>query len=208
MGVSEIFKTEFKGYSKKEVIDYIDTLNSQLESLKAELDRSESELEKCRAELADADNSHRTPVIDLNAVREEIKEQLRAEVTEQVRQELAAANNSASENDELEALRAKAAMYDEQKEIIAELMIKAKTDAAGICKDAQERSDALLAETFDKFIKARDDFSQMRKNIEAGKAEMDSRIAAVSHYLADFSRYLDILEQDIANTGENFKQNI
>lgn len=208
MSVSEIFKTEFKGYNKKEVIDYIETLNSQLESLKAELDRTESELEKCIAELREADNAQQASVQDSDAVRREIRDELRAEITEQVRAELAAENNAASENDELEALRAKAAMYDEQKEIIAELMIKAKTDAADIYKDAEDRSNALLMDTFDKFIKARDDFSQMRKNIESGKAEMDSRIAAVSHYLSDFSRYLDILEQDIANTGKNFKQNI
>ena len=53
MGVSEIFKTEFKGYNRKEVIDYISSLNLQMENLKSELDRCESELEKCQSELAE-----------------------------------------------------------------------------------------------------------------------------------------------------------
>ena len=61
---------------------------------------------------------------------------------------------------------------------------------------------------FDKFEKAREDFVQMRKNVEAGKAEIDARIAAVSHYLNDFNQYLNILEKDIVNTGDNFKENI
>lgn len=203
MGSSEIFRTEFKGYNKREVIEYINSLNSQLESLKNELDRTESELEKYRTEL---NETVQTPVepVDVDAIRE----QLTAEIEAKYIAERESQTETSVEVAELEALRAKAAMYDEQKEIIAELMIKAKTDAAAICEDAKTRSNELLLDTFEKFLKARDDFSQMRKNIEAGKAEMDSRIAAVSHYLSDFSRYLDILEQDIFNTGDNFKQNI
>ena len=51
MASVEIFKTEFKGYNKKEVVEYITSLNSQLELLKNELDRVESELSKCKNEL-------------------------------------------------------------------------------------------------------------------------------------------------------------
>ena len=198
MASGEIFRTEFKGYNKKEVIEYISSLNAQLESLKNELDRVESELSKCKNELESVEPAEAE--VDVGALREQIRAELYEEISQEVKN-----NNSDAE---LESLRDKCATYEQQKDIIAELMIKAKTDAAAICDDAKSRSDELLADTFDKFLKAKDDFVLMRKNIEAGKAEMDTRIAAVSHYLNDFSRYLDILEQDIANTGDNFKQNM
>ena len=198
MGVSEIFKTEFKGYNKKEVIDYISSLNSQMENLKSELDRCESELEKCQSELAERENvaPAAQPEIDVEAVKREAYEQGRRD---------ALASDSFAE---LEELRAKAQMYDNQRELIADIVIKAKSDAAQIYEGAEKSSKELLSVTFDKFEKAREDFVQMRKNVEAGKAEIDARIAAVSHYLNDFNQYLNILEKDIVNTGDNFKENI
>lgn len=205
MASVEIFKTEFKGYNKKEVVEYITSLNSQLELLKNELDRVESELSKCKNELETTNEpTVSEPQVDMDALRAEIREELRAELYEEIEREVKEKNTDS----ELESLREKCATYERQKDIIAELMIKAKTDAAAICEDAKVRSDELLSDTFDKFLKAKEDFELMRKNIEAGKTEMDTRIAAVSHYLSDFSRYLDILEQDIANTGDNFKQNM
>ncbi len=198
MGVSEIFRTEFKGYNKKEVIDYISSLNSQMENLKSELDRCESELEKCQAELAERENTPQIqqPEIDV--------EQVKREAYEQGKREALASDSFA----ELEELRAKAQMYDNQKELIADIVIKAKSDAAQIYEGAENSSKQLLSDTFDKFEKAREDFMQMRKNVEAGKAEIDARIAAVSHYLNDFNQYLNILEKDIVNTGDNFKENL
>lgn len=202
MSANEIFRTEFKGYNKKEVIDYISTLNSQMESLKSELDRTESELEKCRAELSENETvaPEVAPEIDVEAIREEA-----------FRQGYAAAKQEPAEtapDSELEQLRAKAQMYDEQKELIAEIMIKAKSDASHIVTEAQTKSKNLMDDTYERYEKARDDFMQMRKNVEASKSELEARVAAISHYIKDFSQYLAILENDVVNTGENFKNNL
>lgn len=204
MSANEIFKTEFKGYSKKEVIEYISSLNEQMESLKAELDSVESELEKCRAELLEKESAKPEPEpepVDVEAACKEAFEQGYA----RAKAEFEAA---ATDDSELEELRAKAEMYDAQKDLIAEIMIKAKSDALTITTEADKRAKELMETTFAKYEKAREDFIQMRKNVEAGKAELEARIAAVSHYIKDFSQYLAILENDVVNTGENFKNNL
>ena len=46
MAENEVFKTEFKGYKKTEVTNYINSLNEQMQQLQNELDACESELEK------------------------------------------------------------------------------------------------------------------------------------------------------------------
>jgi cell division septum initiation protein DivIVA len=198
MNGSEIFKTEFKGYSKREVIEYISSLNSQMEQLKADLDRSESELEKCKAELAEKDNVQPEESVSVGV------DAIYAEAYEKAKSEFESKNS----DEDLEKLRTKARMYDEQKELIAEIVIKAKSDANDITNAAQQKANDLLTISYEKFEKACEDFVQMRKNIEAGKSELDARLAAVSHYLNDFSQYLNILEQDVKNTGDNFKNNI
>ena len=203
MSTSEIFRTEFKGYNKKEVIDYISSLNSQMESLKSELDRAESELEKCRAELKEnVSPAEETEPVDVDAIRKEAYLLAKEEFEQQKQAE------KSSDEQLLSEYREKAQMYDEQKDLIAELVIKAKTDAAKMIEDAQTKSKQLLNDTYDTFEKAREDFIQMRKNVVAGKSELDARIAAVAHYLNDFSNYLNILEKDVINTGENFKENL
>ena len=199
MSATATFRTEFKGYNKKEVVEYISSLNSQLEGLKAELDRTESELKKCKAELEEYENQNLQ-----NDAEKVDAEAIYAEAYEKAREEFAAKTDDA----ELAELRAKAEMYESQKDLIAEIVIKAKSDAHEIRTAAEEKSKDLLVSTFEKFEKAREDFIQMRKNVEAGKAELDARIAAVSHYLNDFTQYLNILEKDVVNTGENFKDNL
>ena len=104
--------------------------------------------------------------------------------------------------------REKAEAYDNEREFLAELMIKAKTDAAAIRDDAQKKADALLSETFDKFMKMQADFVEMKKNVTASKTELDKRIQSMQHYLNDFSQYLEFMGRDIENTGENFKENM
>ena len=73
MASVEIFKTEFKGYNKKEVVEYITSLNSQLELLKNALDRVESELSKCKNELETTNEpTVSEPQVDMDALRAEI----------------------------------------------------------------------------------------------------------------------------------------
>lgn len=210
MSVNEIFKTEFKGYNKKEVAEYIMTLNSQAEALKAELERCESELEICKSELSERAEVSSQPSEEAeNAMREQLREELYSEIYAKVREELEAEFKANETQDaSLDEIREKARMYDEQKDLLAEVMIKAKTDAAEIYRDAEGKSKQLLLDTIDKFEKLSSDFDEMKKNVAAAKTEMDTRITAVRHYLNDFSQYLDFISQDIKNTGENFKQNM
>ena len=199
MSSNEIFKTEFKGYNKAEVVNYIASLNSQMESLKAELDRTERELQMCQNEIKEYEKNQ-------SEVKEETPDidEIYARAYEQAKNEIKATVS----DEEISELRAKAEMYDTQKDLIAEIVIKAKSDAHEIRTTAEAKSKELLVDTYEKFEKAREDFIQMRKNVEAGKSELEARIAAVSHYINDFNQYLNILERDIVNTGENFKENI
>ncbi len=204
--MNEIFKTEFKGYSKKEVADYIMQLNEQMESLKGELDRAENELERYKGELNENESVTREPSEDeLAAIREEITASVRKELTEKLSAQYQA---SLISNDQLDALRAKADLYDSQKEIIAELMIKAKADAAEIYSDAESRAKKLMLDAFDRFTKLQSDFDVMKKNVEASKADIDSRIVNIRRSLDDFTQYLGFMSQDINNTADNFKQDI
>lgn len=209
MAVSEIFKTEFKGYSKKEVTEYIASLNEQLESLKSELSTVESKLAKCQSELEEnaANAIPCEPTQEqTDELREQIKQELYGEIYEAVKAEFE--QNSTAQNDELEQMRQKAEAYDDQREILAELMIKAKSDATLIYTDAQNSANALLTDAFDKFLKLRADFDEMKSNILASKAELDTRVSNINHYLNDFAQYLDFIGRDIENTGDNFKQNM
>lgn len=203
MAVNQIFKTEFKGYNKAEVTEYIASLNAQLETLKSELETAENRLSKCQKELEEGAAPRELSTEELDAVKAEI----RAQIEDEIRAELA--SQATAENDsEIAQLRQKAEMYDDQREILAELMIKAKSDATQITLDAQQSAAALLSDTFDKFLKLRSDFDEMKNNIMASKTELDNRVNNITHYLNDFAQYLEFIDRDIENTGDNFKQNM
>ena len=203
MAVNQIFKTEFKGYNKAEVTEYIASLNAQLESLKSELETAENRLLKCQKELEEGAAPRELSSEELDA----IKAQVRAEIEQEIKAELAS-KATVENNAEVEVLRQKAEAYDDQREILAELMIKAKSDATLIYQDAQDSSNALLSDTFDKFLKLRSDFNEMKNNVLASKVELDTRISNITHYLNDFAKYLYFIDRDIENTGDNFKQNM
>lgn len=229
MSANEIFKTEFRGYSKGEVTEYIASLNSQMETLKSELDSAESQLAKCKKELAETQTV--TTVRELTeeeseqlrqSVREELEPAIRTSVREELepvlRREIAAQLEEKYKSvveqciredaEKSEQYREKAQAYDNQRELLADLMIKAKADAAEICNDAQARADKLLGDSFDKFVKMHSDFEEMKKNVLASKSELDKRMQSIQHYLDDFAQYLDFIGRDIENTGDNFKENM
>ena len=218
MAVNEIFKTEFRGYSKNEVAEYIMALNAQMESLKAELDNAESQLTKCRNELDEfrvVEQSVREPSADeiesiRQSVREELEPVIRREVAAQLEEKYKTVLEQCVREDREKngQYREKAEAYDAQRDMLADLMIKAKSDAQEICDDAKSKADTLLSDAFDKYDKMRSDFETMQQNITASKNEMDKRIAAISHYLDDFSQYLNFMGTDIQNTADNFKENM
>lgn len=208
--MSEIFKTEFRGYNKQDVADYIMTLNTQMEQLKGELDGKNTELSRLRDQLSRAE--------DRGGELEEMRQKLYPEVERELRVKLELEfenkyKQSADDGvyvirEELDSLREKAVMYDEQKEMLAELMIKARTDAAEVYNQAEKRSEALADETYEKLARLVSDFAEMKKNVLVSKSEMDTRLTTIRHYLDDFTQYLNLAETDIGNTLENFKQNI
>lgn len=210
--MSEIFKTEFRGYNKQDVAYYIMTLNSQMEELKAQLDSKETELSRLRVRVSEAENANSADAE--NELRQKIYADAERELRVKLELELENKYKQDSEGgvyiirEELNALREKSAMYDEQKEMLAELMIKARTDAAEVMNDAEKRSAQLLEETFEKMARLEGDFREMKKNVMLSKSEMDTRLTTIRHYLDDFTQYIDLAERDISNTVENFKQNI
>ncbi len=218
MSANEIFRTEFRGYNKDEVAAYISSLNSQMESLQSELDMTESQLIKCRKELdsfKEVESAPRELTEDeIASIRQSIVEEMEPVLRNEIAAQLEEKYKSVIEQYVQDAkeknghYREKAEAYDNEREFLAELMIKAKSDAADIRDDAQKKADTLLSETFDKFMKMQADFVEMKKNVAASKIELDKRIQSMQHYLNDFSQYLDFMGRDIENTGENFKENM
>ena len=218
MSANEIFKTEFRGYNKNEVTEYISSLNSQMEAVKAELDVAESQLIKYRNEI-DAYKEVETAPRELTeeeiasirqSIVEEMEPVLRNEIAAQLEEKYKSVIEQYIQDDKEKngQYREKAEAYDKQRDLFAELMIKAKADAAEIRDDAQKKADMLLNDTFDKFIKMQSDFNEMKKNVVASKTELDKRMQSIQHYLNDFSQYLDFMGRDIEKTGENFKENM
>lgn len=208
--MGEIFKTEFRGYNKQDVADYIMTLNNQMEELKSELDSRETELSRLRVQVSESVSQEDAE----SGLREKLYPEIERELRVKLELELENKYKQSADNgvyiirEELDSLREKAAMYDEQKEMLAELMIKARTDAAEVYGEAEKRSGVLLDETYEKLVRLESDFKEMKRNVLISKSEMDTRLTTIRHYLDDFTQYLDLAETDIDNTVENFKQNI
>lgn len=218
MAANEIFKTEFRGYSKAEVTDYILSLNNQMEALKRELDNAESQLIKYQNELDEHSDENQSPreltEDEMMAIRAQVREELEPQLTKEISEKLEEKYKSvieqcvAEDKQKYEGYREKAELYESQKEIITELMIKAKSDATDMYSDAERKSKALLSDTFDKYTKMQSDFDEMKSNVLASKGELDSKISNIQRYLNDFAQYLDFMFRDIEQTGENFKENI
>ena len=207
--MSEVFKTEFRGYNKQDVIDYIADLNAKITELKSQADRDELELSRIKADSENKANSEADSELRKSIYAEaesDLREQLEREFEEKYKQ--ATHNGVFVLRDELDSLREKAALYDEQKEMLAELMIKAKTDAQEAYNAAQEKTHEIMSDTLDKLIRFENDYEEMKKNVLISKSEMDTRLTTIRHYLDDFTQYLDIASGDISNTVDNFKENI
>ena len=208
--MSEVFKTEFRGYDKQQVTDYIMSLSSQLEDLKSQIDGKDLELSRLRAKMAETEQTEDAE----NALREKLYSEIEQEIRAKLESEIENKYKQSEQDgiyvlrDELDALKEKAQIYDQQKEMLAELMIKARTDAADVYNQAEKRSEQLINETFEKLERLANDFKEMKKNVLVSKSEMDTRLTTIRHYLDDFTQYLDLAGSDIDNTLENFKQNV
>ena len=181
--MSEIFKTEFRGYNKQDVADYIMTLNSQMEELKAQLDSKETELSRLRVRVSEAENAGSADA------ESELRRQIYADAERELRVKLELELENKYKQD------SEGGVY----------IIREELD---VMNDAQKQSGELLEETFEKMARLEGDFREMKKNVMLSKSEMDTRLTTIRHYLDDFTQYLDLAERDISNTVENFKQNI
>ena len=216
MANAEIFKTVFKGYNKEEVIAYIENLNRQLAQLQKELNEAKSSLEILEQEREENAEEQGRVVADETALREEIlqevtpslREEIRAETEKELRpaleQELrrtieselvakyedavrAELNNRLQgQAEEIQDLRRRAQLYDDNREVLAELMIKAKNDAAGIIQDAEVQARELREEAEQKFRLLISDYELLKTNLLTAKEEVAVKMNNALKILDEF----------------------
>ena len=173
MANPEIFKTAFKGYQKDEVVAYIENLNAQLMMLQNELNEAKSSLGIYEQERQETAMKQTPAEVDEEVLREKImqevissmteeikaqaEEELRPVLEQELRQKIESeivakyeeavraelSNRLKDQAEEIAELRRRAQLYNENREVLAELMIQAKNDATGIIRDAEEYARAL-----------------------------------------------------------------
>ena len=230
MANSEIFKTAFKGYNKDEVIAYIDSLNRQSTMLQKELDEVHARLEQMEDEQREDLEAQQQAAANVEEIRasvaEEVKaelsEQIRAQVTEELRpiiekemrqkveQEMAPKYEAVarseinqrlqSQSDEIQELRKRAQLYDDNREILAELIIKAKSDAEAIIKDAEDRAKALRDDAEQRYRLLISDYKALKSNVLAERREAADKLNIAQKALDDFEKRFSCIDQDIANS--------
>ncbi len=231
MANAEIFKTSFKGYNKEEVIAYIDNLNHRMEALQNELNDANARLLQADEERNDIAAEKERNQAEMEALRQEITDELmpalRASVAEEIRPEIeqeqrkklevelaskfeeaarAEINNRIqAQSGELQELRRRAQLYDDNREVLAELMIKAKNDAAGIIEDAEAHAKALRADAEQRYQRIMSDYEILKKNLICAKMEAADRLAIASRCLEDFEKKVSGMESDIQNSAAHLQ---
>ena len=230
MANSEIFKTSFKGYNKDEVIAYIDSLNRQATMLQKELDEVYARLEQIEDEQKEDREEQQRVAADAEELRAAIVEEVKAELSEQLRDQIAeelrpviekemrqkvetemalkyeavarSEINQRIQNqaDEIQELRRRAQLYDNNREVLADLMIKAKTDAEGIIKDAENRAKALRDDAEQRYRLLISDYKALKSNVLAERREAADRMNTALRALEDFEKRFSCIDQDIANS--------
>ncbi len=229
MANSEIFKTSFKGYHKGEVVAYIDQLNRQMVQLQDELSVALSriqQLEDAAQEVSDACADEEalrsalteelTPVLS-EQLRKELEEELRPEIEKQVRKQVEGeltpkyeeivrtevSHRAQLQAEELQDLRHRAQLYDENREVLAELMIKAKNDAAGIIQDAEAHAKALREEAEQRFRLLVSDYELLKSNLLTAKTEAADKLTGAMKTLNEFEKCFSFADQDVAHSQKH-----
>jgi len=232
----EIFKTSFKGYNKEEVIAYIENLNTQLAMLQKELNEAKSALEIYEQERSEAAETQGQNQVDEGAIREELLTELKPVLTEEIRanlegelrpvmeQELrrtiegelvakyedairAELNNRLqNQAQEMEDLRRRAQLYDDNREVLAELMIKAKNDAAGIIQDAEEHARQLREEAEQKFRLLIADYELLKNNLLTAKEEVVVKMRNAIKIMDEFNGEFACMDQDVAHSVSHLEE--
>jgi chromosome segregation ATPase len=230
MANSEIFKTVFKGYSKDEVVAYIDNLNRQAAMLQNELNMANARLEQMEDERKDDAEEQARLAADVDAIRASMAEELAAELTEQIRAELAQELRPAIEQEmrrkveeemaskyeaaarteitqriqsqagEVQELRRRAQLYDDNRELLADLMIKAKSDASAIVKEAEDHAAALKEDAEKRYRLLISDYKLLKTNLLAARGEAVEKLNIALKSLEDFEKRFSCMDHDIANS--------
>lgn len=229
MANSEIFKTVFKGYSKEEVVSYIDNLNRQAAMLQRDLNDAQ-------ARLAQMEDEQKEDLAGAEALRESIAEELTADLTEQLRSQMeeelrpsieaemrrkveeemaskyeAVARSEISQRiqsqaGEIQELRRRAQLYDDNREVLADLMIKAKTDAAAIIEDAEKHAKALREDAEQRYRLLISDYKMLRSNILAARSDAVEKLQAALKNLDDFEKRFSLVDHDVANSVNHINE--
>ncbi len=230
MASSEIFKTVFKGYNKEEVVAYIENLNRQTAFLQRELEAANTRMLQLEEEQKESAEEKVQSEVDENELREsvtaELMPTLTAQIREQVAQELRPAieqemrkkvesemaakyeqvarseinNRVQNQVDELRELRRRAQLYDDNREVLAELMIKAKNDAADIIRDAEVHAKELRDDAANRYRLLISDYELLKTNLLASKGEFVTNLNAALEILDEFEKRFSCMDQDVANS--------
>ena len=228
MANTEIFKTAFKGYNKEEVIAYIENLNRQTTMMQKELDELNARLMQMEDEQQDVQIEKERKEEDEAALRIAIAEEIAPVLSEEIRNELEAELRPQIENemrrkieaemapkyeeaarsewnhriqsqaDELRELRRRAQLYDDNREVLAELMIKAKNDASEIIKDAETHAKELRDDAENRYRLLISDYELLKSNLLIAKGEVAEKLNAALKNLGDFEKKFSCLDQDVA----------
>lgn len=235
MANTEIFKTAFKGYNKEEVIAYIENLNRQTVMLQKDLDEVNARLLQMEDERQEENAVLERKATDEAVLRQEISDeikpalaaemrtQLEAELRPQIEKEIRrrmeeemapkyeeAARSEInqrmqSQANELRELRRRAQLYDDNREVLAELMIKAKNDAADIIHDAEKHAKALRDDAEQRYNLLISDYKVLKSNLLTAKGEAVERLNCALKNLEDFEKRFSCMDQDVIHSCSHLK---
>ena len=236
MANSEIFKTVFKGYSKDEVVAYIDNLNRQTAFLQRELEaanarmaqleseQSEDAADKIKVEndenqLRESITAELIPILSkqirdslVNDLRPEIEQEMRKKVEYEMASKYEEAARSEINNriqnqaGELRELRRRAQLYDDNREVLADLMIKAKNDASDIIRDAELHAKELREEAESRFRLLISDYELLKANLMSAKGEASAKLSTALECLNAFEKRFSCLDHDVKNSKAHISE--
>ncbi len=236
MSNSEIFKTSFKGYNKEEVVAYIELLNNQSQQLQTELDSARSQIDQLEAECREKEESDAEKQQNEEHLREEIRDELVPGLTEKIRAEVEQIlrpqlekelramieeevrnkyedavrtelnNRAKNQAEEIAELRRRAQLYDNNREVLAELMIKAKNDAAAIIEEANAKARKVQEDAEQRFRLLQSDYELLKSNLLNAKAEAADKLAVAAKSLDEFEKRFSCMDRDIERTEEHLQE--
>ena len=236
MANTEIFKTVFKGYSKEEVVSYIDNLNRQMSAIQNALDIANARVVQLEEEQRESVVDEESACVDEAEIREKIKDeliaavraQLYAEIEGEIRpqiekearrkveeemalkyEEIARAeinHRVQAQSAEVQELRRKAQLYDDNREVFAELMIKAKNDATGIIKDAEAHAKKLREDADHRYGLLMSDYEVLKSNLFMAKDEAADKLNFAMRSLEDFEKKFQCMDRDIALSKDHLEE--